>query len=170
MDVEYEVKGDPDSTAPLTAKDHRRQRVAQDIADAVARSHFHQSFGPGEETHWISHSHNHEDDEVGHVHPPHHAFPLRADGGYWETYGPSIGHAPPPEVVANVRRVLEDLARRAPTPATDLVTWRLRLYCGHVVERTAHRSSTTIYGAFAGSLRCTECGLKPASIVAARVV
>ena len=44
--------------------------------------------------------------------------------------------------------------------------WRLRLYCGHVVERTAHQSHRTIHSAFTGSTACPECGLEPATVVA----
>jgi len=43
--------------------------------------------------------------------------------------------------------------------------WRLRLYCGHVVERTAHYTHKTVQAAFTGSTSCPECGLDPATVV-----
>jgi hypothetical protein len=45
--------------------------------------------------------------------------------------------------------------------------WRLRLYCGHIVERQAHRDHTRIEAAFTLSA-CKKCGLDPATIVAAK--
>jgi hypothetical protein len=48
--------------------------------------------------------------------------------------------------------------------------WRLRLYCGHVVERTAHVDHRTIHAAFASGIVCPECGLDPATIVAGRAL
>jgi hypothetical protein len=57
-----------------------------------------------------------------------------------------------------------------PTAPHDLMVWRLRLYCGHTVERTAHRSHRTVQSAFSGSVRCTECGGDPATVVDARAV
>lgn len=57
------------------------------------------------------------------------------------------------------------------TDRRDLMTWRLRLICGHVVERTAHAAHTTIAGAFGGSVySCPECGLSPSVIVAGRAL
>jgi hypothetical protein len=65
-------------------------------------------------------------------------------------------------------RVAALLSRR--TPKHELMRWRLRLFCGHVVTRTAHHGHTTVHGAFTGSTRCTECGLDPATIVAAEAI
>jgi hypothetical protein len=48
--------------------------------------------------------------------------------------------------------------------------WRLRLYCGHTVERTAHRSHLTVHAAFSGSVRCTKCGCDPATVIDARAI
>lgn len=48
--------------------------------------------------------------------------------------------------------------------------WSLRLYCGHVVERTAHLSYTDAERAFTMNSRCPECGLDPATIVDARAM
>jgi hypothetical protein len=52
-----------------------------------------------------------------------------------------------------------------PTPQHELMIWRLRLYCGHTVERTAHRSHKTVHSAFCGSVRCSECGCDPAIVI-----
>lgn len=43
--------------------------------------------------------------------------------------------------------------------------WRLRLYCGHVVERTAHYTHKTLHSALMSARACPECGLDPATIV-----
>jgi hypothetical protein len=53
------------------------------------------------------------------------------------------------------------------TPPIDLMRWRLHLYCGHVVDRAAHREHRTIDSAFALT-SCPECGLNPATILAGR--
>ena len=54
-----------------------------------------------------------------------------------------------------------------PDVNAPLMVWRLRLFCGHLVERTAHASHLTVHAAFTGSIHtCPECGLSPASIVA----
>lgn len=55
-----------------------------------------------------------------------------------------------------------------PTPPHELMVWRLRLYCGHVVERTAHRSHRTVHAAFSSSVQCAECGCDPATVIDAR--
>jgi hypothetical protein len=51
-------------------------------------------------------------------------------------------------------------------PPRDLMRWRVRLYCGHVVERKAHRTHTTIGSALDVGSACPTCGLDPATIVA----
>lgn len=65
-------------------------------------------------------------------------------------------------------RVVSLLSR--PTPKHELMRWRLRLFCGHVVTRTAHYTHTTVHGAFTGSTRCTECDVDPATIIAAEAI
>ncbi len=59
---------------------------------------------------------------------------------------------------------------RTPTPAYELMVWRLRLYCGHTVERQAHRSHKTVHSAFTGAVKCTECGRDPSTVIAARAI
>lgn len=52
------------------------------------------------------------------------------------------------------------------TPDDQLMRWRLRLYCGHIVigQRHANTESPTMHGS--SSQACPECGMDPASIVA----
>jgi hypothetical protein len=38
------------------------------------------------------------------------------------------------------------------------VIWRLRLYCGHVVERSARGSRLTLHAAFIDYATCPICG------------
>lgn len=57
-----------------------------------------------------------------------------------------------------------------PTPLHELMVWRLRLYCGHTVERRAHRSHKTVHAAFTGSTKCSECGCDPAVVIDARAI
>src|SRR5687768_7583591 len=47
------------------------------------------------------------------------------------------------------------------TPPSELVEWRLRLFCGHIVLRTAHHTHTTVHAAFMGGISCKDCGLDP---------
>jgi hypothetical protein len=56
-----------------------------------------------------------------------------------------------------------------PSPKSQML-WRLRLYCGLVIERTAHASHTDVQRAFSGSISCTECRLDPSTIVDAKPV
>lgn len=166
MGKDYEVRGDPDAPYTPTKSDVRAQKQAEAIRDAVKRSHFHE-ITRGESVGCYS-SHSHDQDDPGHVHPGRRAFPARADGGYDEGSGPSLGTDPPPPVAANLVRVLEMVASWPPTPDHQLMRWRLRLFCGHVVERTAHVESKTPHAAFMSGCVCPECGLDPATIVAAR--
>ncbi|GAA0358184.1 hypothetical protein GCM10010151_54840 [Actinoallomurus spadix] len=64
-------------------------------------------------------------------------------------------------------RQIEDLGRilGAPKQPHELMRWRLRLYCGHVVEKRSHYTHKTLHSAFTGSTSCPECGLDPATIV-----
>jgi hypothetical protein len=166
---EYEGLGDPDSPYVVTKQDTRRQRDAERIRESVRQSHFHQY--PDGESAGGYYSHSHDGwDEPSHVHPGRQAFPGRSDGGYWEESGPSLGTTTPAPVAANIVRAWELLLRQEPTPPHLLMRWRLRLYCGHVVERTAHAEHPTVQRAFSAQASCPECGLDPATIVAARAL
>lgn len=72
----------------------------------------------------------------------------------------------PPMSAETAEKVARLLSAR--TPPHQLMRWRLRLYCGHVVERSAHIEHQTVHAAFMGGRACEECGLDPATIVAAR--
>jgi hypothetical protein len=167
--------GDPDEPYELTRKDHRRQQDTIGIRESVKRSfegHWHTTVsedgGRGE------FCHTHDDDELGHIHPPELQYPRRADGGWLrpET-GPARAepHGPSPEAVAAVRTIFESSARRNREHPEDLMRWRVRLYCGHVVERNAHHTSTRLHQAFTGygAMVCPECG-QEGVIVAAKAV
>lgn len=75
---------------------------------------------------------------------------------------------PPPLSPTQLKEIGRIFA--SPTPPRDLMRWRLRLYCGHVVEQTAQRTHLTIHAAFTSSTRCIECGLDPATIVAGEAI
>ncbi|WP_045063603.1 hypothetical protein [Rhodococcus sp. AD45] len=49
---------------------------------------------------------------------------------------------------------------------SHIMRWRVRLYCGHIVEVTRHVevAEPTMHGS--SSTRCSECGMNPARIVA----
>jgi hypothetical protein len=53
-----------------------------------------------------------------------------------------------------------------PHLGTKLMRWRVRLYCGHIVETERHREFRRPTDAGSGSMRCPVCGLDPAAIVA----
>jgi hypothetical protein len=52
-----------------------------------------------------------------------------------------------------------------PGPPHEQMRWRLRLYCGHVVEKRSHFKNTTLHSAFMGHTSCDQCGLDPSTIV-----
>lgn len=53
-----------------------------------------------------------------------------------------------------------------PTPPWELQRWRLRLYCGHVIEAIRIQKSPRPDGGVCDKESCPECGLDPAVIVA----
>jgi hypothetical protein len=70
--------------------------------------------------------------------------------------------APPlsPSQIEGIRQIV---GRR--TAPHELMRWRLRLFCGHSVERQAHVSHKTLHAAFSGSVTCSTCGMNPATVV-----
>lgn len=74
----------------------------------------------------------------------------------------------PPLSPAQLRTLAEFIRNRP--PKSDLVEWRLRLFCGHVVTRTSHHTNTTVHMAFTGTVACPECELDPATIIAAEAL
>jgi len=159
----FRAFGDPDDTSPPTAADKRKQAQAERIAEWVRRMHFHR-ITEGESVGCYS-GHTHDDDEPGHTHEPRHAVPLRADGGYMETLGPALAERPPlrPETVATVAAIFRN-AEKNKRPS-DIMRWRLGLFCGHVIERQAHVSNQS-YTSWHGA--CPECRKDPVTVVAAK--
>ncbi|HAS10485.1 MAG TPA: hypothetical protein DCS55_08215 [Acidimicrobiaceae bacterium] len=164
----YEAFGDPDGEHVLGRAATAAQRDAESTHAALQRTHFHEIVLGDRAGRYLSHCHGADDGGVGHVHPGEQVFPARADGGNWQQLGPSLGTATPAPVAANARRVFETLAQRRPADH-ELVRWRLRLFCGCVVERSAHLSHKAAAAAFTLS-RCPSCGMDPSAIVAARAV
>lgn len=164
----YEVRGDPDAPFVASKRETRAQEQAVALHESVRRSHFHQ-YTAGESV-GSYFSHTHHDDDPGHEHPGRQAFPARADGGYFEESGPSLGTELPAPVAANVVRALDKISHWPKTPPHQLMRWRLLLYCGHVVERAAHIDHRTVHAAFTTGVPCPECDLDPATIVAARAL
>lgn len=161
----FESSGDPDAPFTPSQKDVRRQADAEQSARTVLHSH---AVLRGEGGGHVSHSH--DADEPGHGHAPERVFPLRADGGYVQELGAAAAGFPPlsPERAQRIAAVLSRLLAN-PTPDHMLMRWRLRLFCGHVIERTAHVEHTTAGSAFGGSVHgCPECDQDPVVIVAAR--
>lgn len=162
---QYEAVGDPEDSVGPSKKDERRQGEAARLRAAARRMHFHE-VTEGESAGSFM-SHTHEADDIGHQHDGRQAFPARSDRGFWEETGPSLGADAPAPVAANLVRAARQIAGWPPTPDHMLMKWSVRLFCGHVVERTAHRDHKTVQRAFTLS-RCPECGLDPATIIAAR--
>lgn len=54
----------------------------------------------------------------------------------------------------------------SPTPGYQIMRWRVRLFCGHIVETSRHCDVDEPRKHGASSMRCPECGLDPAAIVA----
>lgn len=171
--TKYEVIGDPDEEREPTRKELRRQwdyaKMKFDIAEEWRLGHWHRSASGGA----YHHVHKDRSDEPGHVHRDLHDPPIPAGAlaeGERPDAGPSLGSETPAgtaRAFAKVRAKLLDAPR---VPDDQRMRWQLRLVCGHVIERTAHVSHTTVHDAFLGSTRCTECGLTPAVIIAARAV
>jgi hypothetical protein len=53
----------------------------------------------------------------------------------------------------------------SPAPLWERHRWRLRLYCGHIIETTRLRSSPRPDQSVCDKEHCPECGLDPAVIV-----
>lgn len=65
----------------------------------------------------------------------------------------------------NVDRAWEML-RALRTPDSQIVRWRVRLYCGHIAETQRHCEVEQPKAHGASSMRCPDCGMNPALIVA----
>jgi hypothetical protein len=67
--------------------------------------------------------------------------------------------------LAQIRHVWQTFLS-TPTPARELMRWRVRLYCGHIVETRRHYTFAKPTEAGSSSMRCPDCDRGPASIVA----
>lgn len=82
-----------------------------------------------------------------------------AGAAYVSAYAATV---PPALVTANRARYVALVASN--------IVGRLRLYCGHTLERSAHRSHKTVRSAFGGPVKCAECGCEPATSIDARAI
>lgn len=64
-------------------------------------------------------------------------------------------------------RVRETLRRfmQSPTPDHMIMRWRVRLYCGDIVETTRHSENEEPTRHGSSSMQCPTCGMNPARIV-----
>lgn len=69
---------------------------------------------------------------------------------------------PSEEQIVGLRAIFSN-----PPPPTQLMRWRLRLFCGHVTERTCNVDCLDGRSAFLSEV-CEECGLDPATVIAAK--
>jgi hypothetical protein len=53
-----------------------------------------------------------------------------------------------------------------PTPEDQLMRWRVRLYCGHIIETRCHRETDAPNRHGSSSQKCPECHKDPSLIVA----
>jgi hypothetical protein len=121
----YRSYGLPLETYELNRKDHRDQKAAEDIRDAVKE----------------------------------HAAKWEAE----EAADPELREARR-KTVDRGRTMIRTFASQ--THDHELMRWRVRLYCGHIVETRRHHTidEPTRHGS--SSMRCPQCGIDPARIVA----
>jgi hypothetical protein len=191
--TEYAGTGDIDAPFEVTKQDERRQRQAEEIRDSVTcrtpplsweefaagapcpgcgmpyvdaerwESKGTMYFTPEERERYEA-----EESAYKQRHPSCRS-PRHSISGSLTTHCGKC--CPPPPLSPKKRRELSDLLGSLKTRPEDLVRWSLRLFCGHTVEQTAHRSYTEASRAFSASLtKCSECGLDPAVVVDARAI
>lgn len=184
--TEYERRGDLDAPFELTRKAERTQKERERIHDAVRceiPSLTWEQYAAGgpcpgcgrpyrDEEPWESKGTMHFTEEerarydaeqalFKQHHAECHAIRHSVSGSLTTHCGKCC---PPPPMSPSQRETIARLLGR-PTPPNELMRWKLRLYCGHVIERTAHYTHKTLHAAFAGSTSCPECGLDPATII-----
>ncbi len=71
---------------------------------------------------------------------------------------------PPPPLSDHQKARLRGLLR--PHPDYVIMRWRVRLYCGHAVETSRHCENDKPTNHGSASMRCPQCGMDPAQIVA----
>ncbi|PFG69061.1 hypothetical protein B0O41_3912 [Propionibacteriaceae bacterium ES.041] len=184
--TDYERRGDLDAPFELTKKAEWAQRQSEQIRDAVrceVPSLTWEQYVAGEpcpgcgrpyrdEEHWESKGtmyftdeerarYDAEQERYKRDHPACGSHRHSVSGSLTTHCGKCC---PPPPMSPSQRDEIARLLGR-PTPPQELMRWRLRLYCGHVVERTAHYTHKTLHAAFMSARACPECGLDPATIV-----
>lgn len=90
----------------------------------------------------------------------------------WEAISRQTANAPKKLSPAQTTRLGLIMGRalvNSPDPH-ELMRWRLRLFCGHIVEDTSRVEHTDVDSAFAESRRCPECGREPVIIVDAEAI
>lgn len=184
--ADYEQRGDPRAPFELTKKHDKAQRESERIRDAVrcdVTPLTWESYVAGEPcpgcglpykddepwefrgTMYMSSEerarYNAEEARYKEAHGECHAMQHSVAGSLTMHCGKCCP-APPlsPDQIESIGRILG-----RPKQPHELMRWRLRLYCGHVVEKKAHYTHKTLHAAFTGAVRCPECGLDPATIV-----
>lgn len=184
--ADYERRGELDGPFKLTAKHKRAQKESERIRDAIrcdTPSLTWEAYMAGEPCPGCGRPYRDEErwEFRGTMHMTN-AERARYDAEearYTEDHGDchAVRHSvsgsltmhcgkccpPPPLSPAQIEHLRRILGR--PKQPHELMRWRLRLYCGHVVERQAHYTHKTLHAAFTGSLACPECGLYPATII-----
>lgn len=188
--ADYEQRGHLDAPFDLTKKHERAQRESERIRDAVHcdvpgltwDEYIAGRPCPGcglpyrDEERWESRGTMHmsaderarydaEDTRFNEAHGECHAV-RHSDSGSLTTHCGKC--CPMPLSPGQIEAVGRLLGR--PKPRHELMRWRVRLYCGHVVEKRAHYTHKTLQAAFTGSTACPECGLDPATIVDGQAV
>lgn len=185
---EYERRGDLDAPFELTKKHERAQQQSERMRDAVTCRTAPlgwEQYAAGEpcpgcglpyqsEEPWTSKGtmyytddeHARSDAEETRFREAHagcHALRHSVSGSITLHCGKCCPWPPlSPGKALELARMLGSMASKQPH---ELMRWRLRLYCGHVVERTAHYTHKNMHSAFTGTTSCRECGLDPATIV-----
>lgn len=183
---DYERRGDVDAPLELTKKHARAQKESERIRDAVHCAvpsltwaeyvadqpcpgcgfrYRDEQRWDGRGTMYMSNDerarYDAEEARYTELHGDCHAIRHSVSGSLTKHCGKCC---PPPPLspgqIEAIRRIF-----RAPQHPHELMQWRLRLYCGHVVKKQAHYTYKTLQEAFSGSTSCPECGLDPATIV-----
>lgn len=66
------------------------------------------------------------------------------------------------QAFAEVAKLMESFKKQD----HEIMRWRVRLYCGHIIETAAHYTYTNPIDAGAYSKRCPECGEERSTVVA----
>lgn len=184
--ADYERRGDLDAPFELTKKAERAQKECERIRDAVrceTPSLTWEQYVAGEpcpgcgrpyrdEERWVFMGTMHFTDEERARYEAEQAL-FEQHHGQCRAIRHSVSGSltthcgrccPSPPLSPSQRETITRLLGHR-MPPHELMTWRMRLYCGHIVERAAHYTHKDVRAAFTGSISCPECGLDPATIV-----